>query len=113
MIVTLDEVKAQLNQTLAIDDALITRKAAAAQSHLENLLGFKIEDAIASDPPREGFEDGCPAALIECICLLAAHWYENREAALVGVNAQSLPFGIDDIVNEFRNWSWGEPDAVA
>lgn len=105
MIVTLDDVKAQLNQTLDIDDDLIERKIAAAQNHIENLLGFKIE--------CEYTPSKIPAALKECVCQLAAHWYENREAALVGVNAQALPFGLTDIVNEHRIWSFGEPDADA
>ena len=105
MIVTLDDVNAQLNQTLDIDDDLIDRKIAAAQNHIENLIGFKIEEEYT--PSK------IPPALKECVSLLAAHWYENREASLVGVNAQPLPFGVSDIVNEFRLWSFGEPDAVA
>lgn len=104
-IVTMDQVKAQLNQTLDLDDALILRKIDAAQSHIENLLGFKIETQYpptTDDPPASTV----PPALAECVCQLAAHWYENREAVLVGVNAQALPIGVEDIVREFRNWSW-------
>ncbi|MBB5045931.1 putative phage protein (predicted DNA packaging) [Rhodopseudomonas rhenobacensis] len=97
-IVTLEEVKAQLNQTLDVDDELIERKICAAQCHIEQLLGFKISDQYT--PTK------IPAPLKECVCQLAAHWYENREAVLVGVTAQSLPIGVSDIVNEYRNWSW-------
>lgn len=105
MIVVLDDVKAQLNQTLDIDDDLIERKIEAAQAHIENLLGFEIEE--------EWTPSKIPPELKECVCLLAAHWYENREATLVGVNAQTLPFGVPEIVNEHRRWSFGEPDAVS
>jgi uncharacterized phage protein (predicted DNA packaging) len=105
VIVTLDDVKAQLNQALDIDDDLIGRKIAAAQNHVENLIGFKIEEQYT--PSK------IPPALRECVMLLAAHWYENREASLVGVNAQALPFGLLDIVNEFRCWSFGEEGADA
>lgn len=110
MIVTVEEVKQQLNQTLDIDDALIERKAAAAQNHLENLLGFRIEERFpsAGDPPASTV----PPGLKECVCQLAAHWYENREATLVGVNAQVMPLGVDDIVNEYRDWSWGEAETA-
>lgn len=107
MIVTLDEIKQQLNQTLDVDDALIQRKAEAAQNHLENLLGFKIETRFGGQD-----QDPAPPVLKECVCLLAAHWYENREAALVGVNAQTLPHGVDAIVNEYRDWSWGEAETA-
>lgn len=110
MIVTVDEVKQQLNQTLDVDDALIQRKAEAAQNYLESLLGFRIEERFppAGDPPASTV----PPVLKECVCLLAAHWYENREATLVGINAQEMPIGFDDIVNEHRDWSWGEAETA-
>lgn len=104
-IVDLDQVKAQLNQTLDIDDDLIELKIDSAQNHIERLLGFRIEQEYpptADDPTASTV----PPALAECVCQLAAHWYENREAVLIGVNGQSLPLGVNDIVNEFRNWSW-------
>jgi uncharacterized phage protein (predicted DNA packaging) len=105
MIVALDDVKEHLNQLSDADDDLIKRKIAAAQNHVESLLGFKIEARFGGQD-----QDPVPPALIECVCQLAAHWYENREAALVGVNAQTLPFGVWDIVNEYRDWSWGQAD---
>ena len=104
-IVDLDEVKEQLNQTLDLDDDLIARKIDAAQNHIERLLGFKIEEEY---PPTAGDApvSTVPAALKECVCQLAAHWFENREAVLVGVSAQPLPHGLDDIIREYRNYSW-------
>ena len=104
-IATLADVKAQLNVTSDADDALIARKIAAAQDHLEGLLGYKIEQTYGGTE-----QDPIPPALVEAVCQLAAHWYENREAVLVGVNAQELPFGLWSIVNNYRNWSWGEVD---
>ena len=106
MIVALADVKEHLNQSLDLDDDLIERKVAAAQNHVENLLGFKIEDRFGG-----ANQDLVPPALSECVCQLAAHWYENREAALVGISAQPLPLSMWDIVNEYRDWSWGEADA--
>lgn len=107
-IVSLDQVKAQLNQTLDLDDVLITQKIGAAQDHLEHLLGFKIDATTYPDVGGVTFPATVPPALAECVCQLAAHWYENREAVLVGVNAQALPIGVDDVVREFRNWSWAD-----
>ncbi len=98
MIVDLETVKQQLGVTLDDDDALITRKIRAAQDHIERLLGFRIE---------EKFEEAeIPASLVECVCQLAAHWYENREATLVGVNGQNLPLGVEDIIREYRCWTF-------
>jgi hypothetical protein len=101
-IVTLDGLKEQLNFTPdqgVDDDAILTRKLKAAQSYIESLLGFKITDVYGGDD-----QEPVPDALIEVIYQTAANWYENREAVLVGVNAQELPFGVWPIVNEFRRY---------
>lgn len=106
-IVDLDAVKEQVNQTENFDDALLQRKIDAAQSHIESLLGFTIEDRY---PPTDDDEpvSTVPPALAECVLQLAAHWYENRESVLIGINAQPLPLGFDHIVSNFRDYSWGE-----
>jgi uncharacterized phage protein (predicted DNA packaging) len=99
MILTLEQAKEHLAQTLDDDDALIERLIAASQNHIEDWLGYKIE---------ERYPDDVPPALAHGIALLTAHWYENREASLVGVSAQQLPLGLGDIINDYRDWSWGE-----
>lgn len=102
MIVTTAEMKQQLNLTPdlgADDDALIAGKIAAAQALIERYLGYKIEVNYPGDE--------LPAALKEAVMQLTAHWYENREATLVGVSAQPLPFGVMDIVTEYREFTFG------
>lgn len=104
-IVTVPELKEQLNLTDDLgtgDDALLARKIDAAQGHIERMLGFKIEDTYGGQD-----QEDIPAPLVEAVLQLAAHWYENREATLVGVTAQELPFGIWPIINEYREWSFG------
>lgn len=104
-IVTVDQLKQQLNLTDDLgtgDDALLGRKIEAAQDHLERLLGFRIEESYGGSG-----QSAIPPALVEATCQLAAHWYENRESAVVGVTAQALPFGLADIVREYREWSFG------
>ncbi|PZU23794.1 MAG: DNA-packaging protein [Shinella sp.] len=105
MIVTVEVLKDQLNITPDLgtdDDALIERKIKAAQGHIERLLGFKIEERYGGTEQEE-----IPPALVEAVSQLAAHWYENREATLIGVSAQELPFGVWPIINEFREYSFG------
>lgn len=104
-ILTVPQLKEQINFTDDLgssDDALLARKIAAAQDHIERLLGFKIETRYGG----EGKEP-VPAALVEAVTMLAAHWYENREASLIGISAQDLPFGVWPIVNEYREYSFG------
>ncbi|ANV22848.1 head-tail connector protein [Agrobacterium pusense] len=102
MIVTTEQMKAQLNILSSEDDEIIGRKIEAAQNHIERLLGFKIEETYGGTDQEE-----IPPALIEAVCQLAAHWFENREAALVGVSGEDLPFGLWQIVNEYREYSFG------
>lgn len=108
-IVTLEMVKEQLFFTDDIgetDDNLLTRKIAAAQSHIERQLGYKIEEEYppAGDPPVSTV----PPALIEGVCQLAAFWYEHRGSGVLdaGEAFKELPHDIREIVREFRNWSF-------
>lgn len=101
MIVDLVTVKQQLGVTLDIDDSMIARKIEAAQNHIERMLGYKIEEKFGSID-----QDDIPPSLMEAVCQLAAHWYENREATIVGVSAQNLPLGVQDIIREYRCWTF-------
>lgn len=93
VIVTVAQIKAQLNLDDAIDDALVELKAQAAQNHVERLLGFRIEEEFVTVPP----------ALQEAVLQLAAHWYENREASgdasgrcVSAVSAGSTTITVDE-----------------
>lgn len=102
-VVTLEEFKDQLQWTAdlgAADDALMSRKIEAAQDHVERLLGFTFAATYGGtgQPP-------VPPALKEAIFQLAAFWFENREAATDGPRV-TLPFGVAEIVNEYRTWTF-------
>lgn len=43
-----------------------------------------------------------PADLKAAICLLAAHFYNNREAVTTDLKAVDLPMGVDAILNRYR-----------
>lgn len=47
-----------------------------------------------------------PADLKEAVRLLTGHFYENREGSIVGVSAEEIPFGIWDLINPHREWSF-------
>lgn len=81
------------------DVELLQRKADAAQNHVERLLGFRIEERFGGED-----QEPVPPALIEAVMQLAAWWFENREAA--GDGARSMPFGVEEIVAEYREWSF-------
>lgn len=103
-IITVDQLKEQLSLTPDVgddDDDLLARKIGAAQDYVERQLGFKIE-AVYGGADQEPV----PAALVEAVSQLAAHWYENREATLIGVNAYALPFSVQEIVDSYREYSF-------
>ena len=101
-VVTLADLKDQLSFTDDIgnvDDALLTRKLAAAEAHVERMLGFNMVEHFGS-------VEAVPAPLQEAVCQLAAWWYEQREAAVVGATVNSVPFSVQEIVAEYREYSF-------
>jgi hypothetical protein len=105
MTVTVVDAKTHLNLTTDDDSALVQRLISAAQDWLESQLGYKLAEKY----PQTGSPIvPVPPALDQAVLLMVGHWYANREATLVGVSAAPLPLGVADIVNDYRNWSWGE-----
>lgn len=102
MIVTLAELKEHLSFTDDLgeaDDALLERLIAAAENHVERMLGFRIEATFGGED-----QDPVPPALQLAVTQLATHWYEQREAA--GDPLREIPFGVTEIVSGFREWTF-------
>lgn len=92
--IDLADMKAHLNVTTDVDDALISEKLAAAADWVAKYTGIPAD---ASD---------MPPSVNEAVRQLTAHLYENREASLVGVTAQALPFGFLDLLINDRAWAF-------
>ena len=75
------------------DDPVISAYIAAAESYTTALLG---ENVAAMTP--------VPGALRQAIRMLAAHYYENREASAFDGRANELPFGFLALVAPYRRW---------
>jgi Phage gp6-like head-tail connector protein len=89
--VQLADAKAQLNLTTTDDDVLVQALIDAAESYIAPF----VELAPMNDP-----------AVLQAIKLLVSHLYENREASLVGITAQELPFGLFDLLTPYREWAF-------
>lgn len=103
MAITADDLKAHMNMTEPLDEidaVVLPRVLGAAKAHIERLLGFKLTDT-------EELPDGPPADLELAVLMLAADWYENREASLIGITGRPVPFGVQDIVAEYRRYTFG------
>jgi uncharacterized phage protein (predicted DNA packaging) len=94
-VITLEEQKRHMNVDFDDDDALITANIDAAESYITALIGESLADMAS-----------VPGALRQATRMLAAHFYENREAASFDGRAAELPFGFMDLVTPFRVWSF-------
>jgi len=43
-----------------------------------------------------------PADIRHAIQMLAAHWYETREAVIVGTTVRKVPFAVDALINPWK-----------
>lgn len=103
-IVTLADLKDQLAFTEdmgAADDALLTAKIDAAQAYIDRLLGFKIEETFGGAD-----QDPVPEPLREAVMHLAAWWFEQREAAIVGTIVAPAPHSLAEIIAEYRDFTF-------
>ena len=54
---------------------------------------------------KSGYGDtsgSTPERIKQAIYLLAAHWYENREASVIGVSVADLPHGVKDLISNIK-----------
>lgn len=99
-IVTVDDFKMQSRVDGDEENDSLQLMLDAAQAHINRLLGFKIEAIYGGDS-----QPTVPPDLQQCVLLLATHWYEFREAGTTD-EVKSIPFGVEAIVNEHREWSF-------
>ncbi|MEH2542817.1 head-tail connector protein [Bradyrhizobium sp. AZCC 1699] len=90
-LLTLTDAKAHLNVTTEADNDLITAKLAAASDWVAAYTGAQITEAT-------------PARVNEAILMLTGHLFANREATLIGLSAEQLPFGLLDMLSDYRGW---------
>lgn len=104
MALDVDALREHLNMTAddpdAIDLAVLPRVLDAAKAHTARQLGFALDDIVE-------YPDGTPADLEQAVLMLAAHWYENREASIAGVAMMPVPIGYDDIIRDHRSYTYG------
>lgn len=94
-VVTVEDVKQHLNIVGDEDDALLAGKIDAAEAFVGRWTVTPLAEM-----------ETVPADLLEAVRQLVGHWYENREASIVGVSAEQTPLGFWDLVNPHREWSF-------
>lgn len=101
-IVDINDLRGQLGlDGIESVEALLDQKIAAAQGHVERLLGYRIEDRFGGQD-----QEPVPEPLREAVLQLAAWWFEQREAGITGTIVAQPPHSLPEIVAEFREWSF-------
>jgi hypothetical protein len=92
------------------DDALLDTYANAARRLVETHTGRTLYATLA-EVPKDGegnvadehyllLDDAVTTAML----LLIGHWYENREAAVIGATATDLPLAVDALIIPYRHY---------
>jgi len=96
-VVDIEAAKAHLNVTDDADDTLIQAKIDAAEAHVEKILGFTLATGFSGST-------AVPNDVREAILQLVGHFYENREASLVGISAEEISFGVWNLLSPYREY---------
>lgn len=91
MTTPLQDFKIHMNATDDEDDAILAQKLAVATAWVAKQIGEPVTEA--SD-----------ATIHEATRMLAAHLFESREATIVGMTAQEVPFGVWDMLAGHRQF---------
>lgn len=103
-VATIQGLKGQLAFTPDIggtDDSTLQQLLDAAQSYVETYIGKEIEAVFGGVG-----QDPIPAALVQAIYQLAAHWWEIRGQTEVVEMMKAAPVWVQAIINEFRTWTF-------
>lgn len=98
-ILTLEEVKTHLRVgSDNSEDALITTYITAAREYVE---GYQNRVYLSSD---EAVEAETMTGIEKAACLLLiGHWYENRQAVVLGTPPSEVPFAVKALLDIRRN----------
>lgn len=109
----LEIIKRQVRLELDDDteDDLLETYATAAQRYVENHIGRTLY-ATAEEIPKDE-ETGDPTdehALVlddditTAMLLLIGHWFENREAVVIGSTPSELPMAVQALISPYRHF---------
>lgn len=101
-------VRLELDET--DEDVLLETYATAAQRLVENRTGrtlYATEGEIPVDSEGESTDDSALVLdddLTTAMLLLIGHWFENREAVVIGSSAAELPMAVEALISPYRHY---------
>jgi hypothetical protein len=97
-VTNMDMVRVHLNISESDSPGLVL-KVLAAEDFIGKFIGKELS---AFDPISENRP--IPDAITMAVFMLAGHLWENREATLVGISAEQVPFGVLDLIAPYREY---------
>lgn len=97
--VTLDELKAWSRVDFDDDDALLESLGTAAREFIEQATG------------RTYTNGDVPERAKTAIMGLVAHWYDHREAVVMGGAPAEVPLHVSRLIHQLRDWR--DPECAA
>ncbi|WP_193146545.1 head-tail connector protein [Serratia marcescens] len=93
----------RLEPDFSADDTLIGVYIGAAKKHVEmytrrTLYASESDSGYDADEDHLLLDDDVRTAML----LLVGHWYENREASVVGQSVSKLPMAVESILQPYR-----------
>jgi len=76
------------------DDALIASYITSAKAHVEQHCDRKLVDGEPEEPEEMAMTPDVEHAVL----MLVAHWYSNREAAVVGSTSNQVQLGFERLL---------------
>lgn len=101
-VITVEDLQAHLNLPEGQDSDLLASKIASAETQINSFLEKKFADYY--DDASQA--NSVPEPLKEAVRQLAAHYYEQREAVLIGASAAIVPWGVVDLIQPYRAWAF-------
>ncbi|MBW5800068.1 head-tail connector protein [Halomonas elongata] len=86
------------------DDALLDTYATAAHRYVENHTGRTLYATKAEIPTDDEHALVLDDDLTTAMLLLIGHWYENREAVVMGTIATQVPMAVEALIAPYRHF---------
>jgi len=81
------------------DDELLQHYLDTAEGWIQGYVGVTLA-TLTPMPPE----------LKQGAMLLAAYWYEQREAVSAGVSMDAVPLGALDLIRPYREWAFADDE---
>lgn len=95
--------------TMTTDDYIVDTDSLMGKVVLAYGKSWPVFTAYPINPIRIRFVCGyatIPSVLKQAMLLLIGHWYENREAVLIGTISKQVEFAVASLLSQFRVRWW-------